>query len=108
LTPPIYRITFIRMAKRLIWDEKKRRTNLEKHGLDFAHVADFDVDSALTIEDTRGLTDPKFAYAEPRYIAIGLMRGKLAVLIYAETGTGWRVISLRPATEKESKLWLGK
>ncbi len=96
------------MPKRLTWDERKRRSNLEKHGLDFAHVADFDVDSALTGEDTRGLADPKFAYPEPRYIAIGLMRGKLAVLVYSETKTGWRVISLRPATEKEAKLWLGK
>jgi uncharacterized DUF497 family protein len=66
------------------------------------------VDSALTIEDTRGLTDAKFAYPELRYIAIGVMRGKLVVLIYSQIGTGWRVISLRPATEKESKLWLGK
>jgi len=92
----------------LTWDEKKRQSNLKKHGLDFAHVADFDGDSAMTVEDTRGLTDPKFAYPEPRFISIGLMRGKLVVLVYSETRTGWRIISLRPATEKEGKLWLGK
>jgi uncharacterized DUF497 family protein len=94
--------------KRLTWDEAKRKSNLKKHGLDFAHVADFDEASALAFEDTRGLADPKFAYAEPRYLSLGLMRGKLVMLVYSETKAGWRVISLRPATEEEGKLWLGK
>jgi uncharacterized protein len=93
---------------RLTWDEAKRRSNLQKHGLDFAHVADFDSGSAATFEDTRGLADPKFVYPEPRYVSIGLMRGKLVVLIYSNTKMGWRVISLRLATEKEAKTWLGK
>jgi uncharacterized DUF497 family protein len=94
--------------KRLTWDEAKRRSNLQKHGLDFAHVADFDETSALTFEDRRGLTDPKFAYPEPRYLSLGLMRGKLVALVFSKTRAGWRIISLRLATEKESKLWLGK
>lgn len=94
--------------KRLPWDEAKRVSNLKKHKLDFAHVADFDETSALVVEDARGRTDPKFAYAEPRYIALGLMRGKLVVLVYSETKTGWRVISLRHANAKEAKLWLEK
>jgi uncharacterized DUF497 family protein len=94
--------------KRLTWDEAKRRSNLQKHGLDFAHVADFDETSALTFEDRRGLTDPKFAYPEPRYLSLGLMRGKLVALVFSKTKMGWRIISLRLATEKESKLWLGK
>ena len=94
--------------KRLTWDEAKRRSNLQKHGLDFAHVADFDEASALTFEDRRGLTDPKFAYPEPRYLSLGLMRGKLVALVFSKTKAGWRIISLRLATDKESKLWLGK
>jgi uncharacterized DUF497 family protein len=94
--------------KRLTWDEAKRRSNLQKHSLDFAHVADFDEASALTFEDRRGLTDPKFAYPEPRYLSLGLMRGKLVALVFSKTKAGWRIISLRLATEKESKLWLGK
>jgi uncharacterized DUF497 family protein len=76
--------------------------------LDFAHVADFDEVGARTVEDRRGLIDPRFAYPGPRYLSLGLMRGKLVALVYSETKTGWRVISLRPATEKEGKLWLGK
>jgi uncharacterized DUF497 family protein len=95
--------------RRLTWDETKRRSNLRKHGLDFAHVADFDGESAITFEDRRGLTDPKFVYPERRYISIGLMRGKLVVLVYFPARVNeWRVISLRPATDKEAKTWLGK
>jgi uncharacterized DUF497 family protein len=97
------------MKRLLTWDEAKRRSNLQKHGLDFAHVADFEEESAVTFEDKRGLTDPKFVYPEPRYNSIGLMRGKLVVLVYSNKRMmGWRVISLRPATEKEAKSWLGK
>lgn len=96
------------MRVRLTWDERKRQSNLAKHGLDFAHVADFDTETALVAEDTRGRTDPKFRYAEPRFIAIGLMRGILVVLVYSTTKTERRVISLRRATESEGKLWLGK
>jgi hypothetical protein len=94
--------------KRLTWDEAKRRSNLKKHGLDFAHAVDFDDASALVAEDVRGKADPKFAYAERRYIALGLMRGRLVVLVYSKVGKDTRVISLRPATEKEAKIWLGK
>ena len=94
--------------KLLTWDETKRRSNLKKHGLDFAHVVDFEENTAPTVPDARGTDDPKFEYAEPRYIAIGLMRGKLVVLIYSEAKNGWRVISVRPATTKEGKIWLGK
>jgi uncharacterized DUF497 family protein len=93
---------------KLTWDEKNRKSNLHKHHLDFAHVADFDEQSALVAEDTRGATDPKFRYPERRFIALGLMRGKLVVLVYTPEPAGRRIISLRPAGPKEEKLWLGK
>lgn len=92
----------------LTWDENKRKSNLVKHGLDFAHVVDFDTESAVVIEDRRGDTDPKFRYAEPRFIAIGLMRGKLVVLVYSKVRGGRRIISLRSATNKEGEIWLKK
>ena len=34
--------------------------------------------------------------------------GKLVALVYSETKTGWRIINLRLATEKEGRIWLGK
>jgi hypothetical protein len=102
------RITLKALKLKLSWNEDKRKSNLRKHGLDFAHVIDFDTDSALVAEDVRGKTDPKFRYQERRYIALGLLRGKLVVLVYAPEPGSWRIISLRPATSKEESLWLGK
>lgn len=96
------------MPIKLTWDEKKRQFNLGKHHLDFAHAADFEDESALVVEDTRGKTDPKFRYRERRFIALGVMRGKLVVLVYAIEPGARRIISLRPAEPKEEKLWLGK
>jgi uncharacterized DUF497 family protein len=96
------------MPIKLRWDEKKRKTNLDKHRLDFAHAADFEDESALVVEDRRGATDPKFRYRERRFIALGVMRGKLVVLVYAVEPGARRIISLRPANPEEEKLWLGK
>jgi hypothetical protein len=97
------------MPSKLAWDEKKRKSNLVKHRLDFAHVVDFEEDSALVVEDTRGKVDPKFQYRERRYIALGVMRGNLVVLVYTPMPKDtWRVISLRPAEPEEQSLWLGK
>jgi uncharacterized DUF497 family protein len=105
LTDRYFRITVNSMAKRLTWDENKRRSNLVKHGLNFADLTGFDAESALFGEDIRGQTDPSFAYPERRFFALGMLRGNLVVVIYAEEQDGWRVISLRPASRKERKLW---
>jgi len=49
------------------WDEKKRRLNLAKHGIDF-HDAEMIFDGPLvTVEDTRE------DYGEPRYVALGFL-----------------------------------
>jgi uncharacterized DUF497 family protein len=87
---------------KLTWDENKRKSNLAKHGLDFADMAQFDVDHALFGEDTR------FAYPERRFVAIGLLHASLVQAVYAKAGDVWRIISLRPASRKERKLWLAK
>lgn len=98
----------MKMPIKLSWDDRKRASNLEKHGLDFAHAADFEHESALVAEDQRGKTDPKFRYRERRFIALGVLRGKLAVLVYALEPGARRIISLRPAKPEEEKLWLRK
>jgi uncharacterized DUF497 family protein len=96
------------MSTRLVWDEEKRKSNLKKHRLDFAHAGDFEDASALVVEDKRGETDPKLRYRERRFIALGVMRGKLVVLVYSVEPRARRIISLRHAEPKEEKLWLGK
>ena len=35
------------------WDERKRASNLRKHGVDFAIVQNFDFETALVLRDDR-------------------------------------------------------
>jgi uncharacterized DUF497 family protein len=48
------------------WDEKKRQSNIKKHGIDFASAADIFSGPTFTWEDSR------FDYGEQRWITMGL------------------------------------
>jgi hypothetical protein len=80
----------------LIWDEAKRKSNLEKHGLDFkdAHLV-YDNPDKCTYESTRKnerrLMD----------LAVAVVRGRLLAPIYTRRGDDARVISFRPASREE-------
>jgi uncharacterized DUF497 family protein len=50
------------------WDERKRASNLKKHGVDFAIVAHFDFTTALILRDDRK------DYGEERYRAYGAIQ----------------------------------
>jgi uncharacterized protein len=81
------------------WDETKRQTNLEKHGLDFA-------DSERIFEwDTWEIEDTRFDYDKPRYIIFGLLEGRVVILVYTNRDEKIRVISLRKADKDEQILY---
>ena len=79
------------------WDERKRASNLEKHGLDFADVA------FLAWEMARVLIDDRQDYGEVRYRAMGLFKGRLHFVAFTLRGDKIRLISFRKANEKEVK-----
>jgi uncharacterized DUF497 family protein len=81
----------------LEWDEAKRRSNLAKHGLDFADIRFLDWDSARFVEDTRQ------AYPEPRFWAFAKRAGELFVIVFCIRNGAVRVISYRAASDKETK-----
>ena len=84
----------------IVWDEKKRIANLEKHGLDFAasHLV-YDSPDKLTITAVRN--------NEARSMDIALIEylGMVLALIYVQRGDDIRAISLRRASRKERKLY---
>ncbi|WP_394751853.1 BrnT family toxin [Crenothrix sp.] len=84
---------------KFIWDEPKRISNIDKHGLDFAltHLV-FESDT-FTFEDNR------MAYNEHRFITLGLLEGTPVVVVHTETEDEIRVISLRKAGKNEQKLY---
>lgn len=83
---------------RFEWDEVKRRSNLRKHGVDFADaVPVFDDPLALTLED--------MGSAEHTMITMGcdaLMR--VLVVVWTERfGSSIRIISARKAQPHECR-----
>jgi uncharacterized DUF497 family protein len=77
------------------YDPDKNLRNIEKHGLDFDRVSDFDWDNAWIYEDQRN------AYNEVRYIAYSTLSGRLHFVCFTETEEGIRVISFRKANNRE-------
>jgi hypothetical protein len=80
----------------LVWDEARRKSNLEKHGLDFtdAHRV-YDNPDKCTYQSNRK--------GERRLmdLAFAVVNGRLLALIYTERGNDIRVISFRPASREE-------
>jgi len=62
-------------------------------------VAQFDFFTALVYADTRK------NYGETRYIGVGHIGKRLHVVVFTETDSGIRVISLRKANERKIKAY---
>ncbi|WP_323687224.1 MULTISPECIES: BrnT family toxin [unclassified Rhizobium] len=80
---------------KITYDETKRLTNIEKHGLDFAD---------LTIEFFVGsIVVPA---KENRFMAVGEFQGSIIIaVVFRPLGSqALSVISMRPASAKERRL----
>lgn len=81
-----------------VWDEAKRKSNLKKHGLDFA-------DAYLVYENADKCTYDASREDEYRLmdIALAVIKGRLLTLVYTEDEDEVRVISFRHASREERK-----
>ena len=79
------------------WDEAKRRSNLEKHGVDFVDAAQVLADAPLMLEDTR------YEYGEMRCLALGELHGLLFVVAFTLRDGAFRIISARRANARERR-----
>jgi uncharacterized protein len=78
------------------WDDEKNKSNIRKHGFDFADAWEIFQAPMLT-----GLDDRE-DYGEDRWIGIGSLRGQIVVIVFAELDIETiRVISLRKALKHE-------
>ena len=75
------------------WDERKRLSNLEKHGLDF-----FDV---ITVFESPHVVVPSAHQGEERFLAIGLLESRYVTVVYTIRAEAIRVISFRRARYEE-------
>jgi uncharacterized protein len=79
------------------FDPQKSEHNRKERGLSFEIVDGFDWTTALINEDRR------FTYPERRFQALGFIDDVLHMVVYANTRSGIRVISLRRASRQERK-----
>ena len=78
----------------IVWDEPKRRSNLDKHGLDFASLTEgFFADAVI------------LPARQNRHMAIGRLEDGTIVVVFTVLGTeAVSVLSMRPASKAERSL----
>ncbi|MBK5939527.1 BrnT family toxin [Halochromatium roseum] len=81
----------------ITWDDAKRRSNIAKHGLDFAE-ADAIFDGPIFTEQ-----DIREAYGEPRFKTLGVLHGRVIVLVWTERDDDLHLISLRYGDKRETR-----
>lgn len=82
----------------VVWDEPKRRANLEKHGLDFALVEAW-LDEAVIVP-----TRPSRSGRARLKLALPTDRGWLVAIVSPLGSEGLAVVSLRVASGPERRM----
>jgi uncharacterized DUF497 family protein len=77
---------------RFEWDDAKCESNILKHGIDVENVFE---------GETVTILDDRFDYAEDRFITLGLLDGRVMVIVHTEGSNVIRIISARKATKNE-------
>lgn len=83
------------------WDDFKARQNLAKHDVSFVEATTVFLDPlSVTIDD------PDHSQGEQRYIIIGYSnRVRLLVVVHVDRGDNIRIISARPCTRIERRIY---
>jgi len=82
------------------WDDAKRTSTMEKHGVDFADAPLLWSSPMVVSQDNRK------DYGEPRFVALGALNGRVMVVVYTQRGSGLvRIISFRKANSREVKVY---
>jgi uncharacterized protein len=84
---------------RYTWHEPKRQSTLVRLGLDFALAEHVFAGPTFTFEDDRR------DYGEERWVTLGMLRGKVVVIVHTETEDEIHVISMREAERDEQRLF---
>ena len=85
------------------WDEHKRRSNFQKHGLDFRDAHLVFTDDAFVLED------PHDDYDEVRYILQGMLKQVIVIVVFTMPNEEIiRIISMRKANKREQEHYVQK
>jgi len=81
---------------KLTWDEKKRRVNIEKHGIDFALA-----ERIFGAFDVVDIPDTRYDYGEERHLVYATVNEKKMCMCYVVREEEIRVISIRGVHDRE-------
>ncbi len=77
------------------FDPAKRAVTLTERGLDFAQAGEVFAGRHYTAPDLRE------DYAEDRFITVGLLDGRMVVMVWTPRGEARRIVSMRKANDRE-------
>ena len=85
------------------WDDGKARSNVDKHGVDFA-------DAAVALEDEHALTiEDLDEHEEQRFVSLCMdPQARVLVVVFCWRGESLRIISARAATRREIARYEGE
>ena len=80
---------------KITFDPAKRAETLRRRRLDFLDAESVFAGLTYTILDQR------FPYSEDRYVTVGLLSGRMVIVVWTPTEDGRRIISMRKANDRE-------
>jgi uncharacterized DUF497 family protein len=86
---------------RFEWDDRKAVSNLKKHGVSFE-------EASTIFRDPLSATgaDPDHSFGEQRWVTFGVSdAGRLLVVAHTDHDDCIRIISARPATKAERRIY---
>lgn len=86
-------------AMRFTWHEPKRQITRQRRGLDFADAELVFAGPIFSFEDDR------LDYSETRWVTLGVLRGKVVVVVHTESEDEIHIISMREADKDEQRLF---
>ena len=96
-----YTLGRARPPVRFDWDAGKAARNFKKHGVSFEEASSVFVDPFSTTG-----ADPDHSFDELRFVTFGISSSdRLLVVAHAERDDAIRIISARPVTRAERKLY---
>lgn len=83
----------------ITFDTAKRERTLAERGLDFADAGKvFDGHHFTLLDDRQN-------YGESRYLTVGVLDGRMVVVVWTQRGDSTRIISMRKANDREIKAY---
>jgi uncharacterized DUF497 family protein len=80
---------------KITFDPEKRAETLRRRQVDFLDAETVFTGPTFTIQDER------YPYPEDRFLTVGLLSGRLVIVVWTPVADGRRIISMRKANDRE-------